>query len=132
MTTHEVYWLNPGKVLYAGFKGHQTAETFGACMDDQLVELDSVDQPVIVVADWSEVVEIAPNTIKDQSEHRAYGHPMVARVVIVGIGKHAVLLNELNNTRARGQSHARYFNMMEEAREYLKHMLDDSDEGSAT
>jgi hypothetical protein len=128
--SHEVYWLKPGRVLYAGFKGDQTGETFAACMDSQLVELDQVDYPVVVVADWSQVTSIAKNAIISQRGHRAYGHPLVARVVIVGIGKHEALQNEIANTGARGQSHARYFETMEETLDYLKDMLEDEVGGS--
>jgi len=126
---HEVYWLAPERVLYAGFYGDQTAETFGACMDSQVAELDQVSQPVVVIADWSQATSIAKDTITGQRNHRAYGHPMVARVVIVGIGKHEVFLNEIANTNARGQSHARYFDTLDEAREYLKDMLGDGAAG---
>jgi len=122
---HEVYWLKPGSVLYAGFYGHQTSETFAAGMDAQLVELDQVDHPVVVVADWSEATAVEKNAITSQKGHRAYGHPMVARVVIVGIGQHEAFQNEINNTRARGQSHARYFDTLDEAKAYLKQMLED-------
>jgi hypothetical protein len=127
---HEVYWLAPERVLYAGFYGDQTAETFGACMDSQVEELDQVNQPVVVVADWSQATSIARDTISGQKNHRAYGHPMVARVVIVGIGKHEIFLNEIANTKARGQSHARYFDTMDQAREYLKDMLEDGSVGA--
>ena len=127
--SHEVYWLSPQRVLYAGFYGDQTAETFGACMDSQVAELDRVSQPVVVIADWSEATSVAKDTITGQKNHRAYGHPMVARVVIVGIGKHEIFQNEVANTNARGQSHARYFVTLDEARAYLKDMLQDGPVG---
>ncbi|RMF80215.1 MAG: hypothetical protein D6737_08840 [Chloroflexi bacterium] len=122
---HEVYWMKPNRVLYANYKGYHDEETIRACLDDMATELDKVDEPVFVLINWLEVTGHDPAALIKHQKHRAYGHPMAARAVLVGMGAQAQMENQVSATRAREIVHTVYFDTMEEALHYLEFVLAD-------
>ncbi len=121
---HDVYWLKPGRVLYVNYKGHQTPDTLKACLDDMAAEFDTVDHPVVVLINWLEVTSVEKGTLKSQPGHRAYSHPHAARGVLVGFDPTEALQNEITAVSTRRDKNTIYFATMDEAKAYLKDMLE--------
>ena len=122
---HEISWMKPGRVLYANYQGHQTKETITACLDDMVAELDKVDEPVMVLINWTEVTETDPKALFQVRGHRAYSHPMAARGVLVGMPKQAKFENEVTAVRTRESKNTQYYDTMDEALHYLRFFLAD-------
>ncbi len=121
---HEIRWLKPDRVLYVSYQEHQTPETLKACLDDMASALDTVDHPIVVLINWSEVTKADKDVLRSQPGHRAYSHPMAARGVLVGFNPLEVMLNETTAVNTRGSKNTQYFQTMDEAMEYLQPMLD--------
>ncbi|MDQ7027185.1 MAG: hypothetical protein Q9P44_16695 [Anaerolineae bacterium] len=122
---HEVSWMKANRVLYANYKGHQTTETITACLDDMVRELDTVEEPVIVLINWLEVTETDPKALFNVQGHRAYSHPMAARGVLVGMPGQAKFENEVTSIRTRESKNTQYYDTLEEALHYLRYFLSD-------
>ena len=125
---HDIVWLKPERVLSVNYKGHQTAETIRACLDDIVVELDSVKEPVIVLINWLEVTGTDLKALFSQQGHRAYSHPMAARGVLVGMPSQSKFENEVSAVKTRKAKNTQYYDTMAEAMDYLKYMLEDTRE----
>lgn len=125
---HEIYWMKVDKVLYVSYQGHQTTETITACLDDMVVEMDKVTEPIMVLINWTEVTESDPKALFNVRGHRAYSHPMAARGVLVGMPGQAQFENEVTAVQTRESKNTQYYKTMDEAREYLKNFLGDDDE----
>jgi hypothetical protein len=120
---HDIYWLKPGAVLYINYRRDQDVATISDCLDDVAEQLDSVDYPVVVLINWLDVTDVQPGALLDAGGHRAYRHPMAARLVLVGFPRQARFENEVAVVRTRGEKNTRYFDTMEPAMDYLKDML---------
>jgi len=121
---HEIYWLKEGRVLYVSYQGHQTPDTLKACLDDMAAAFDTVQRPVMVLINWTEVTQADPGVLKSQLGHRAYTHPMAARGVLVGFDRQEAFENEVTAVRSRQSKNTIYFNTMDEAKAYLKNMFE--------
>jgi hypothetical protein len=126
--THEIYWMKPDRVLYVSYQGHQTAETLKACLDDMADQLDSVTYPIIVLINWLEVTHADTGVLKSNLGHRAYSHPMAARGVLVGFDSQQAFENEVTSVKTRGGKNTQYYKTMDEAMDYLRLVLTDSNE----
>jgi hypothetical protein len=124
---HEIKWLKPRRVLYVNYIGHQTTETITACLDEMVVELDTVDFPIMVLINWLEVTETELQALFNVRGHQAYNHPMAARGVLVGMPQQAKFENEVTAINTRESKNTQYYDTMEEAMDYLKHFLVDDD-----
>lgn len=125
---HEMYWMKADKVLYVNYQGHQTTETITACLDDMVIEMDKVTEPIMVLINWTEVTESEPKALFNVRGHRAYNHPMAARGILVGMPGQAQFENEVTAVRTRESKNTQYYKTMDEALDYLKNFLgDDSD-----
>lgn len=122
---HEIYWLKPDRVLYVGYQGYQTVETITACLDDMAAQFDTVDHPVMVLINWGEVTETEKGALLKVRGHRAYSHPMAARGVLVGFDPQIAFENEVTAVNTRGDKNTVYFNTLDEAKNYLKNMLEE-------
>lgn len=123
--THEISWMRVDSVLYVNYIGHQTTESITVCLDEMVVELDKVSEPVMVLINWLEVTETEPKALFNVKGHRAYSHPMAARGVLVGMPGQAQFENEVTAVRTRDSKNTQYYKTMEDALEYLKHFLGD-------
>lgn len=123
--THEISWMRVDSVLYVNYIGHQTTESITVCLDEMVVELDKVSEPVMVLINWLEVTETEPKALFNVKGHRAYSHPMAARGVLVGMPGQAQFENEVTAVRTRDSKNTQYYKTMEDALEYLKHFLED-------
>jgi hypothetical protein len=121
---HDIYWLEPDRVLYVNYKGYQTPETLKACLDDMVAYLDSVAEPIVILINWLEVTGQQKGTLKSQSGHRAYSHPMAARGVLVGFDPQEAFENEVTSVNTRQSKNTQYYKTIEEAMEYIKPMLE--------
>ncbi|MCL4876706.1 MAG: hypothetical protein KJ064_08615 [Anaerolineae bacterium] len=126
---HDVHWMKPGRVLYVNYKGYQTEETLVACLDDMEAELDQVDTPVAILINWAEVEGMDLKALLNVRGHRTFSHPMAARGVLVGMDKRTRMENEISSVQTRQGKNTQYYETMEEALEYLKHMLEDLPSG---
>lgn len=126
--THQVYWMKKDRVLYANYMGHQTVETITACLDDMVTEFDTVQHPVFVLINWTEVTSMEPKALLEVTGHRAYSHPMAARGVLVGFDPLAGFQNQVSSAQTRGTSNTIYFKTMDEALVYLENFLKDDAE----
>jgi len=120
---HDIYWLKPGAVLYVNYRRDQDVMTISDCLDDVAEQLDTVDYPVVVLINWLDVTDVQPGALLDAGGHRAYSHPMAARLVLVGFPRQARFENEVAVVRTRGEKNTRYFDTMDAAMDYLKDML---------
>lgn len=126
---HDVYWMKPGRVLYVNYKGYQTEKTLVECLDDMEAELDKVDTPVAILINWAEVEGMDLKALLNVRGHRTFSHPMAARGVLVGMDKRTRMENEISSVQTRQGKNTQYYETMEEALEYLKHMLEDLPSG---
>ena len=122
---HEIYWMKPNQVLYVGYQEYQTTETITACLDDMASELDAVENPVMVLINWTEVTGQDPKALFNVQGHRAYSHPMAVRGILVGMPKQAQFENEVSAVKTRKSKNTQYYDTMEQAQEYLKAIFDD-------
>src|SRR5690349_8544105 len=127
---HEILWLNPGRVLYVNYKGHQTLETLKECLDEMAAYLDTVNTPIFLLINWLEVTGADKGVLKSQRGHRTYSHPMAARGVLVGFGPAEAFENEVTSFSTRQSKNTQYFATMEEAKAHLKEILNADDSGS--
>lgn len=127
---HDIYWLNPGRVLYVNYQGHQTPETLKACLDEMAAYLDTVNTPIFLLINWLEVTGADKGVLKSQRGHRAYSHPMAARGVLVGFDAAEAFENEVTSYSTRQSKNTQYFATMEEAKAHLKDMLNTDNPGS--
>ncbi|MBZ0310503.1 MAG: hypothetical protein K8I82_30870 [Anaerolineae bacterium] len=123
---HEISWMKPGRVLYVNYKGYQTVKTLTACLDDMAAELDKVDHPIALLINWREVEGMELKALLNVRGHRTFSHPMAARGVLVGMDRHIQMENEISSVQTRQTKNTQYYETMEEALEYLKHMLEDN------
>ena len=121
---HEIYWLRSERVLYVSYQGHQTRETLQWTLDAMAAELDQVKQPVVVLINWLEVTDTEKGALLKMHGHRAYSHPMAARGVLVGFDPQLSFENEVNAVQTRGDKNTMYFNLMDDAMNYLQPMLE--------
>ncbi|MBC8170977.1 MAG: hypothetical protein H7X77_04880 [Anaerolineae bacterium] len=121
---HDIYWLNPGRVLYVSYQGHQTPETLKTCLDDMAAQLDTVTQPIFILINWLEVTSAEKNVLKSQHGHRAYSHPMAGRGVLVGFDAAEAFENEVTAYTSRRSKNTQYFKTLEEAEKHLKAILE--------
>lgn len=121
---HEIYWLKPKHVLYVSYQGHQSPDTLKACLDDMATHLDTLTHPAAVLINWLEVTGSDSGVLKSHRGHRAYGHPMAARGVLVGFNPLEAMLNESTSVNTRGDKNTAYFSTMDAALDYLKPMLE--------
>lgn len=126
---HDVYWMKPGRVLYVNYKGYQTEKTLVECLDDMERELDQVDTPVAILINWTEVEGMDLKALLNVRGHRTFSHPMAARGVLVCMDKRTRMENEISSVQTRQGKNTQYYETMEEALEYLKHMLEDLPSG---
>jgi hypothetical protein len=121
---HDIHWLKAGRVLYVNYKGHQTSDTIGVCLDDMAAQLDQVDRPVVVLINWLEVTESDTGALLKQRGHRAYSHPMAARGVLVGFDPQEAFENEVTALKTRQGKNTQYFRTIEEAMDYIRPMME--------
>lgn len=121
---HDIYWMNPGKVLYVSYKGHQTPSTLKACLDDMAAQLDTVSFPAVILINWLEVTSAEPGVLRSNLGHRAYSHPMAARGVLVGFDPQEAFENEVTALKTRQSKNTQYYATMEQAIDYLRPMLE--------
>jgi hypothetical protein len=122
--THEIYWLRAERVLYVSYQGYQTPETLQWTLDAMADELDTVNRPVVVLINWLNVTGSERGAVLKMRGHRAYSHPMAARGVLVGFDPQLSFENEVSAVQTRGDKNTMYFNVMNEAMEYLQPMLE--------
>ena len=122
--SYEIYWLRPERVLYVNYQGYQTPETLQWTLDGMAAELDTVRTPVIVLINWLNVDGYERGAVLKMRGHRAYGHPMAARGILVGFDPQLSFENEVSVVNTRGDKNTMYFNIMEDAMAFLQPMLE--------
>ncbi len=122
---HDISWMKPDRVLYVNYKGYQTEKTLIECLDEMAAELDKVTHPVAILINWQEVEGLELKALLNVRGHRTFSHPMAARGVLVGMDRRTRMENEISSVQTRQSKNTQYYDTMEEALEYLKHMLED-------
>jgi hypothetical protein len=121
---HEISWMKPKRVLYVNYQGYQTTETITACLDEMVAEMDTVDEPIVVLINWTEVTGTELKALFNVRGHPAYSHPMATRGILVGMPNQAKFENEVTAIKTRESKNTQYYETMEAALRYLQPFLD--------